>query len=172
MTVTLPEPRNPDSPYAVALVCMGNICRSPMAATVLRERLHQTGLDQRVRVGSSGIGDWHVGQPMDRRAAATLAEHGYDPSSHRAKTFDASWFDRYDVILVMDDGNHEDVLAQATDDRERSRVLMFRVFDPEADGDLVVPDPWYGGVDGFEHVLAIVERTVGQLVQQLADRTA
>lgn len=176
MTLTtrqLPEPHRRGSPYGVALVCLGNICRSPMAAIVLRHRLDKEGLGDRVRVGSPGTGDWHVGQGMDERAAGKLTEAGYDPSGHRAQTFDASWFARYDLILAMDGSNAEDVLALAPNEDARSRVRLFRAFDPDV-GDAVempeVPDPWYGGTDGFEEVLTMIERTVGALVAVLADR--
>ncbi len=167
----LPPPRDPGSPYGVALVCLGNICRSPMAATILRDRAREEGLGDDVRVDSSGTGDWHVGDAMDARAAATLTAHGYDPTGHRARTFDASWFARYDVVLVMDGRNCDDVLALAASDDARDRVQMFRTFDPEVTDHTDVPDvpdPWYGGSDGFENVLVIIERTVDRLVEELA----
>ena len=85
----LPPPRSPGR-YAVELVCLGNICRSPTAHVVLEQRLAEAGLDDRVVVDSSGTGDWHVGSPMDSRAAATLSAAGYDPSRHRARARSAS----------------------------------------------------------------------------------
>ncbi len=161
----LPEPRTPGS-YKVALVCMGNICRSPMAHVVLEDELASAGLDDRVEVISSGTGGWHVGRPMDRRAAATLTAHGYDASRHRAQQFHPSWYDDCDVVLAMDADNHAD-LTDLADDEQRGRLLMFRAFDPRSDGDLDVPDPYYGADDGFEHVLGIVTRTSKVLAEEI-----
>lgn len=167
MSVALPPPRNPGSPYAIALVCLGNICRSPTAEVVLTTKLDGIGLGDKVLVSSAGTGDWHVGERMDHRAATTLAAHGYDPTHHRAKTFDSAWFDHYDVVLVMDSSNFRDVGALAQDDAQRKRTLLFRNFDPDAAGELDLPDPWYGGEDGFEEVLSVVERTADALVAEL-----
>ncbi len=165
----LPEPRRPGS-YRIALVCLGNICRSPMAEVVLTSLVDEAGLGDRVEVVSSGTGDWHVGKPMDRRAAATLTAHGYDASRHRAQQFDPSWLDRCDLVLAMDGSNRADLGADLGADGD-PRVLMFRDFDPRAtDTERDVPDPYYGDDDGFEHVLAIVRRTSATIVEQLRTR--
>lgn len=164
MTPTLPPPRTPGR-YAVALVCLGNICRSPMADVVLRRRLVDAGLDDRVTVASSGTGDWHVGHPMDPRAAATLTGAGYDATLHRAQQFAGSWLDTYDLVLAMDAQNLRDVTASPGADPER--VRLYRDFDPDEPGG-EVPDPYYGGDNGFEEVLAMVERTSATLVSALA----
>jgi protein-tyrosine phosphatase len=154
---SIPAPRTPGH-YSVALVCLGNICRSPMADVVLAERVDEAGLAGSVVVVSSGTGDWHVGQPMDRRAAATLAAAGYDPSRHRARQWADSWADEHDLVLAMDGSNLADIGGRG------ERVRLFRDFDPvEAGGE--VPDPYYGGDDGFEEVLTMVERTSATLVE-------
>ncbi len=163
----LPEPRQPESPYVVAMVCLGNICRSPMAQVVLTEKLLRLGLGEQVQVRSCGTGDWHIGEAMDSRAAATLTAHGYDPSLHRASHFDVTWFESCDVLLVMDAANLRDVSYLADGDATRARALLFRSFDPEACDDLEVPDPWYGGPADFEAVLDMVERTTDVLAEQL-----
>jgi protein-tyrosine phosphatase len=156
--------------YRIALVCLGNICRSPIAHVVLDDRLVRAGLDDRVEVSSSGTGAWHVGEPMDRRAAAVLRDAGYDPSRHRARTFSADWFDQHDLVLAMDASNLADIVDQAPQDGLREgHVRMFREFDPEARDGLEVPDPWYGGSDGFRDVLAMIERTTDGLVDRLPD---
>lgn len=155
----LPEPRTPGR-YRIALVCLGNICRSPMAHVVLESRLADAGLDDRVEVRSSGTGGWHVGKPMDDRAAATLAASGYDPTRHRARQYDASWPEADDLVLVMDESNLADVGGR------RARVGLFRDLDPVDPGG-EVPDPYYGGDDGFEEVLAMVERTSDAIVTAL-----
>jgi protein-tyrosine phosphatase len=156
----LPLARTPGS-YSIGLVCLGNICRSPMAHVVLEARLAAAGLDDRVEVHSSGTGDWHVGKPMDSRAAATLTSAGYDPTRHRAQTFPASWYADLDLLLAMDAANLAD-LGGAGD-----RVRMFRDVDPAEPGG-EVPDPYYGGPAGFEEVLSMVERTADALVAALA----
>jgi protein-tyrosine phosphatase len=155
----LPPPRTPGR-YRIALVCLGNICRSPMAHVVLESRLVDAGLDDRVELDSSGTGGWHVGNPMDHRAAATLAAAGYDPSRHRAQQYDATWPEAYDVVLVMDEANLADVGGRGT------RIGLFRDLDPTDPGG-EVPDPYYGGADGFEEVLAMVERTSEAIVAAL-----
>jgi protein-tyrosine phosphatase len=157
---TLPPPRTPGR-YSISLVCLGNICRSPTAHVVLEQRLAAAGLDDRVTVRSSGTGDWYVGRPMDTRAAATLEHAGYDASRHRAQQYDASWAAADDLVLAMDHDNLAD-LGGRTD-----RVALFRDFDPEGPGE-DVPDPYYGGADGFREVLTMVERTADTLVGLLA----
>ena len=129
-----------------------------MADVVLSERIAEAGLDDRVTVSSSGTGDWHVGNPMDRRAAATLTAAGYDATRHRARQWSGN--DTADLVLAMDAQNLADIGG------ETDRVMPFRAFDPaEPGGD--VPDPYYGGDSGFEEVLAMVERTARSLVAAL-----
>ncbi len=133
-----------------------------MADVVLTARVAAAGLDDRVEVASCGTGDWHIGDPMDRRAAATLAAAGYDPSRHRAQQFAGSWLEEYDVLLAMDAQNRADLGAS-------DRVLLFRDFDSVEPGS-DVPDPYYGGDSGFEEVLAMVERTSAEIVAALRRR--
>jgi protein-tyrosine phosphatase len=165
----LPPPRQPGTPYRVALVCLGNICRSPMADVVLNDRLARAGLDRDVAVVSAGTGGWHVGNPMDRRAAALLTSHGYDASRHEAQQFAAHWFAEHDLVLAMDESNLADLVGEFGDALdEPERLMLFRAFDPRArDGDREVPDPYYGGDDGFATVLSIIERTCDALVDAL-----
>ena len=106
---------------------------------------------------------------MDRRAAAVLTAHGYDASRHRAEQYDARWLERCDLVLAMDHDNLADIAALGPDEH-RDRLTLFRDFDPRAhDGDREVPDPYYGGDDGFDAVLAMVERTSDVLVGLLAE---
>ena len=152
----LPPARAPGS-YRIELVCLGNICRSPTAHVVLEALLADAGLD-RVEVSGSGTGDWHVGGPMDRRAAAALTTAGYDATRHRARQHDPA--EGVDLVLVMDDANLADVGGRT------DRVRKFRDFDP-VEGGSDVPDPYYGGDDGFEEVLTMVERTASAIVDAL-----
>ncbi|MBC7631945.1 low molecular weight protein-tyrosine-phosphatase [Aeromicrobium sp.] len=157
-------------PFRVGLVCLGNICRSPMADVVLQDRLEKAGLAHRVEVASAGTGGWHEGEKMDSRAADVLRAAGYDPSRHRARTFDTDWYAQYDLLLAMDASNYLDMADQAPTDEQLRQLRMFREFDPEAsENDNEVPDPWYGGDDGFRHVLAMIERTTDQLVARLPE---
>jgi protein-tyrosine phosphatase len=155
----------------VAIVCLGNICRSPMAHVVLEQRLAEAGLDDRVTVVSAGTGSWHTGEAMDERAAAALSAAGYDPSRHSARRFTTDWYAENDLILAMDASNHADISDLAPDVASLEKVQMFRAYDPDAsESDLEVPDPWFGGADGFEQVLRVVERTADALVEELSRR--
>jgi protein-tyrosine phosphatase len=153
--------------YRVALVCLGNICRSPVADVVLTARLEEAGLADRVEVRSAGTGDWHVGEPMDRRSAATLTAAGYDATRHRAQQIATTWFAECDLVLAMDRSNLAGLLELAGPDADRTRVRLFRDFD-RSDPGSDVPDPYYGGPDGFDDVLATVERTSDALVAAIA----
>lgn len=154
-------------PLRVALVCLGNICRSPMADVVLNERIRAAGLTGAIRVESCGTGDWHVGEPIDDRAGATLRAAGYDPSGHRARSFGPEWFD-HDLILAMDRANLRDVRDRLPAGAH-PRTRLFRDYDPAGAGE--VPDPYYGGPEGFAEVLAMVERTADALLEILTEET-
>lgn len=167
MTPPLPPPLPPPlgAPYRIAFVCLGNICRSPMAHVVMARLVDDAGLASRVEVDSCGTGPWHVGEAMDARAAAHLQAEGYDASAHRGQQWDDSWAGR-DLVLAMDAAN----LAEVSPDGETDRVRLFRTFDPVVRaGEPVpdVPDPYYGGDQGFADVLAMVERTCIRLVAGL-----
>lgn len=155
--------------YRVALVCLGNICRSPTAEVVLSSRVAEVGLADQVRIDSCGTASWHVGKTMDARSGKALTEAGYDASRHRARAFGPEWFE-HDLLLAMDSANLADVRATLPDP---GRAMLFRAFDPAYDGrgePPDVPDPYYGGPDGFAEVLDIVERTSRVLVEELAAR--
>ena len=166
--MSLPAASTPGR-YRVALVCLGNICRSPMADVVLSARVEEAGLAALVEVASCGTGGWHVGDPMDPRAAATLTGAGYDASRHRARQFDTTWLDDNDLVLAMDRSNLADVVSTSSTTDPASatdRVRLFRDFDPVDTGG-EVPDPYYGGHAGFEEVLTMVERTAAAIVALL-----
>ena len=135
--MTLPAPTG--SPYRIAFVCLGNICRSPMADVVLTKLVDDAGLATKVEVSSCGTGTWHLGEPMDPRAAVQLLAEGYDASAHRAKKFEPDWLEK-DLVLAMDAKN----LAEISDGRGVSdRVRMFRSFDPLVDGSRTRPTSTY-----------------------------
>nr|BFD81029.1 low molecular weight protein-tyrosine-phosphatase [Streptomyces sp. Xyl84] len=151
----------------ICFVCSGNICRSPSAALVFAEHLRRAGLAGRVRVTSAGIGPWHAGKPIDERAGDVLVRHGY-PVEHVAAQVGAEHLDA-DLFLAMDRG-HEKALRRLVEDP--SLVRMLRSFDPDADASahLDVPDPYYGGPEGFEEVLAMIEATMPGLLAWVRDR--
>lgn len=154
-----------ERPLRVEVTCLGNICRSPMAHVVLEQRLADAGLADDVVVTSSGTGGWHEGEPMDERAATALSAAGYDPTRHRARTFTTDTYAEADLMLAMDARNHADMTELAPTVADAERVRMFRSFDPEAaPGDDEVEDPWYGGAEGFQQVLTMVERTSDAIV--------
>ncbi len=154
-----------DAPLRLEVTCLGNICRSPMAHVVLEQRLADAGLADDVVVTSSGTGGWHEGEAMDERAATALRDAGYDPSRHRARTFTRDTYAETDLMLAMDASNLADMTDLAPTVADAGRVRMFRSFDPEAtEGDDEVDDPWYGGPEGFQRVLAVVERTSDAIV--------
>ncbi len=169
--MTIPAlPRQQSSEqYRIAVVCLGNICRSPMAHVVLRETLHRAGLGEQVQVRSGGTADWHTGKDMDPRSAQTLRSHGYDPTGHRATQYQPDWQVSEDLVLVMDQANLADAGGRT------DRLRLFRDFDPVGAGG-EVPDPYYGGegdMSGFEEVLEMVERTSTAVVSALlAELTA
>lgn len=170
----LPPPREPNGPYRISCICLGNICRSPTAAVVLRSRAAAAGLGNAVEVDSGGTGDWHLGDPIDSRARSILAANGYAPTRHRARRIEADWFDTHDLFLAMDRANLLGTRALAPDPTTAEhRVMLFRAFDPLADDlDDEVPDPYYRGLDEYRAVLTIVERTVDVLVDRLVARLA
>ena len=160
--MNVPEPRTPGR-YRVAVVCLGNICRSPMAHVVLEDRFAAAGLGDVVQVRSGGTADWHTGKPMDPRSAATLSGIGLDPTRHTASHYRDDWRESEDLVLVMDRSNLADVGGRS------ERLGLFRDFDPVGTGG-EVPDPYYGGDEGFQEVLAMVERTADRLVELVAER--
>ena len=141
--------------FRVVMVCLGNICRSPIAAAVLADRVQRAGLD--VSVASAGTGGWHAGDNADPRARAALRARGY-VVHHAAQQFTRDWFDRYDLVVAMDQHNVADLLRLRSD----ASVHLLREWDPEGSGD--VPDPYYGGAEGFDEVVDMAERSCDGLV--------
>ncbi len=161
----LPFPRHPGGPYRVCCVCLGNICRSPMAEVILRQQVERAGLGGRVIVDSAGTGDWHIGAAMNDRARAELARHGYDGATHRARQWDPSWSAQRDLVLAMDAANLRDLRAQAPA-ADAGRIRLFG----EAGGldGADVPDPYYGTAADFARVRAMLETGMAHLAADLA----
>ena len=148
------------------MVCLGNICRSPTAEGIVRARVAEAGLADRVTVDSAGTGDWHVDCSPDSRAIATAAGHGVDIRHLRGRQLSARDFDEFDWLLCADRSNLRDVRALAPDAAARSRVqLLLDWAGVEADAE--VPDPYTGGADQFEHVWRLLERAADGVVRRL-----
>ncbi|HLT28851.1 MAG TPA: low molecular weight protein-tyrosine-phosphatase [Myxococcaceae bacterium] len=155
-----------DRSIQVLFVCLGNICRSPLAEGVLRQLVAEAGLGDRIRVVSAGTGDWHVGKPPDARMVATAAARDVDLSMQRAQVLTPALIEASGEILVMDRENLRNARALISDPALRERIRRFREDDPEpGDGD--VPDPYYGGEEGFVEVFGIVDRTARALLNRL-----
>ena len=165
----LPPPRDPSGPYRVLCVCLGNICRSPMAEVVLRAQLAAVGLEDRVIVDSAGTGDWHVGQPMNPPARRQLERRGYDGSAHQARQFAASWLSERDLILAMDSSNLANLRTLARQkDSSPDTMRRIRLFGEVAGlGGADVPDPWGGSTAEFGRVLTMLETGMARVVSQL-----
>jgi protein-tyrosine phosphatase len=149
-------------------VCMGNICRSPTAEGVMRHLLREEGLEDEIVIDSAGTGAWHAGNPPDRRATAAARQRGIvlDGAARQVRPSD---FEEFDLLLVADRENLADLRAIAPDDAARAKVRLLREFDPASAGapDLDVPDPYYGGPDGFEDVLDLVEAACRGLLAEV-----
>jgi protein-tyrosine phosphatase len=141
-------------PIAVSLVCMGNICRSPTAEAVMRHLVKEAGLGQRITVESAGTGAWHVGEERDSRSRAVASRRGM-PITGEARQFSRSDFDRFDLVLALDQDNEHDLRRLAPTDAARAKIRLLRSFEPGAAPGAEVPDPYYGGPEGFERVFDI-----------------
>jgi protein-tyrosine phosphatase len=147
----------------VCFVCLGNICRSPTAEAIMAHRLGFEDLGVHVEVESAGTGDWHVGHPPDERARDEATRRGV-PMAGVAQQFTAADFDRFDMVLAMDSANLDALRAIAPTPGAASKVHLLREFDPQAHGDLDVPDPYFGGQDGFVDVFDMVDRSIIGLI--------
>ncbi|MFF0435078.1 low molecular weight protein-tyrosine-phosphatase [Streptomyces sp. NPDC004327] len=155
--------------YRVCFVCTGNICRSPMAEHVFRARVAEAGLAGLVEVDSAGTGGWHEGDGADPRTVAVLDEHGYG-SAHTARQFRASWFPALDLVIALDEGHVQELRRLAPTSEDAAKIRLLRSYDPGAVAGLDVPDPYYGGRDGFEECLEMVEAASEGLLAAVRDR--
>ena len=155
----------------VAFVCLGNICRSPLAEALFRAHAERLGIADRVEVRSMGTGDWHVGQGADRRTVADAAGRGVDLGAHRAAQFVADDLAAFDHVFVMDRSNLHDVLALDRGDAHGHKVRLAREFDPdpsdEGAGEFAVPDPYTGGPEAFARVHVLLDRTTARIAEEL-----
>lgn len=149
----------------ILFVCMGNICRSPVAEAVFRELVERRKLSGRIAVDSAGTYGFHVGETADARASASAAARGIDLSAHRVRRVCDDDFREFDYVLAMDRDNYKDLLAVSPVGFER-RVRLFLPFAPHLGTD-EVPDPYYGGPSGFEQVLDLVQEASAALLDHI-----
>ena len=140
----------------ICFVCLGNICRSPTAHGIFLGLVKDAGLSAQIHVDSAGTGDWHVGELPDRRARAEAARRGVT-LDHPARQFTAADFGKFELIIPMDGSNQADLNAMAPDDAARAKIRLFRSFDPASPPGAAVPDPYYGGAEGFTEVFEICD---------------
>jgi len=152
----------PAESIRILFVCLGNICRSPLAEIVVRAVAQERGLDH-YRFASAGTGDWHVGGSADPRSSATALEHGLDLSRHRAQQITPAKVSGWDWFIAMDRENRRELLGMGV---PAERLLLMRHFEDDS-RELDVPDPYYGGPDGFEHAYQMLIANAEELLDFL-----
>ncbi len=150
----------------ILFVCQGNIIRSPLAENLFRQMVRDSGLEGKYQLDSSGTSAYHVGEAPDRRMRDTAKKRGFTYSG-RAKQFRRSDFDQHDLIVAMDRTNRSILESWAPTAGDLDKIRLMREFDPQGDGGLDVPDPYYGGIDGFDVTYEIVERSCRGLLEAL-----
>lgn len=150
----------------ISFVCMGNICRSPTAEAIMRHLVREAGLEDTITIDSAGTGSWHVGEDRDRRSRAVAKRRGM-PIEGPARQFQPEDFARFDLVLALDQDNARDLRALAPNDEARRKVHLLREFDPSAPEGASVPDPYYGGPEGFDEVFDICLSACQGLLEHL-----
>ncbi|MCB0345221.1 MAG: low molecular weight phosphotyrosine protein phosphatase [Bdellovibrionales bacterium] len=151
--------------YKILFVCLGNICRSPLADCIMKTLVAERGLSQQFYVESCGTGSWHVGEPAHEDSIAVAERHGIDLGYHRARQLAASDFKKFDLLVAMDRENLNTIKSRAKG--ASAKLIHLREFDSESAGDLDVPDPYYLPKDSFKTVFDIIHRSCSALLQNL-----
>lgn len=146
------------------MVCLGNICRSPLAEGILRQKIQELNLD--VIVDSAGISDNHVNQHPDNRTVLNAKKHGIDISKLKARQFQVADFDTFDTIFVMDSDNYADVLVMSRNEKDKNKVelILNRVY---PNSNMEIPDPYFGGEQGFENVYQLLNKACDAIAKSL-----
>jgi protein-tyrosine phosphatase len=147
----------------ILMVCLGNICRSPMAEGILRNKAQKAG--KNYHIDSAGTSGYHIGEAPDKRAIEKMKKYHIDISALRARQFTVEDFDRFDLILAMDTSNYQNILRLASNEHQKQKVklIMNYVYPNE---NLSVPDPYYGGDDGFEKVYEMLCLASDKIIEQ------
>jgi protein-tyrosine phosphatase len=151
----------------ILMVCLGNICRSPLADGVLRDKVIAHNLND-VLVDSCGTSSYHIGGSPDERMIATAKNHGYDISNLRARQFTVADFDEFDLIYVMDSSNYNNVVKLARNNSDNEKVKLF-LNELHPNQNMAVPDPYFGENDGFDHVFDLVDQTTDVIIEKIKD---
>lgn len=148
----------------VLMVCLGNICRSPLAEGILRHKAQELNLD--ITIDSAGTSDYHIDQHPDKRSILSAKKHGIDISKLKGRQFKVSDFDAFDLIFVMDSSNYSDVIALSRNENDTKKVelILNRVY---PNSNMAVPDPYYGGEQGFENVYQLLNKACDAIVKSL-----
>ncbi len=149
---------------SVLFVCLGNICRSPLAEVVVRDRAIRRGLDSTYMFASAGTGSWHIGNGADQRSAETASKYGLDLSRHAAQQITAEKVGRWEWFVAMDENNRADLIRMGV---PKERLLLMRQFEPGFETVPDVPDPYYGGADGFEDAYHMLCENADRLLDYL-----
>lgn len=152
----------------VLFVCMGNICRSPLAHGLFEHRVEEAGLSKAISIDSAGTHAYHVGNSPDPRSQQTAKRHGIDLSAQRARQVKESDFEQFDYVIAMDRDNHAILSAQCPDEY-RHKLKLFLEFAPQL-SETEVPDPYYGGDSGFEHVYQLIDAAADGLMADIESR--
>ena len=145
----------------ILMVCLGNICRSPLAEGILKSKMDGS----KAYVDSAGTGGFHIGEPPDERSIQVAQKHGIDITNQRCRKFTKDDFDKFDHIFVMDHNNYHDVMALAASPEERKKVHLLLEY--AGKGPIEVPDPYYGGRDGFQKVFDMIDEACESIAAQL-----
>ncbi len=159
---------NTDKKLSILFVCLGNICRSPLAEAILHHRLDEKGLTDEIWVDSAGTGDWHVGSVADPRSIS-IAEDNNILLRGKARCVNYKDFHSFDYILAMDRQNLADLKHLQEQHGGKAKVRLFREFDTSAELPMDVPDPYYGGTEGFQDIFIIMDRTCQTIVNRLIE---
>ena len=160
------HPITKENPFKIVFVCLGNICRSPTGEGVMQHIVNEEGLQAYFEIDSAGTSAYHIGEPANSKSQSTANKHGVELHS-KARRFGRFDLDYFDLILPMDFDNYENIIDLCSTDEQRKKVYLLRYFDPETEEPESVPDPYYGGMQGFENVFQMVKRSSQFLLDEL-----
>lgn len=159
-----------ESPFKIVFVCLGNICRSPTAEGIFQHLVNERGLDPYFYVDSAGTSAYHIGEPANSKSQKLANEHGIELRS-RARQFEKNDLEEFDLIVAMDRENLANIKSLDGSKDYEEKIVLLRDFDPNP-GDGEVPDPYFGGMDGFKNVFDIVKRSCKALLDELEEKVS